>query len=439
MWSEDDIRTKVIYVWLREHGFEAQHIRVEFGFKIRAGKQILSTPRCDILVTDTAGRNLLIVEVKAPTVTLSDTDRDQAISYAGMVANGNQVPFVVLTNGSTTRIYESATRRLLDGEAVPSNHRYVQSGYIISGDDVALLKDLVDLFVSLTPENLLRFCKAQIDSRMRLLLGHEIDSGKKYIPKLYVDRTAAGEKLRRYLDDEACSVVFVIGKPQVGKTNFICHTVEQRISSGNPVLFFPAISMEDRLSNEIAKDFGWLFNGAVIDSAECWTRLHRVVRKAGKKLQLFVDGWNEGTREVIKSIHRDYDLFAGSDFQLVRLALYMKMMKRFIVRLYFDIPIPEDSVICIRRSLSRRMQTSTPIAQVKQHRISWLDFESEFSSIRLPLQTRKMVAHMMFRFHRMLSLGTPSSNGILSFTHRCRLKSMFLHAGHADALRRKTT
>ncbi len=317
VWSEDDIRTKVVYVWLREHGFSPRQIQVEFGFKVRAGRQLLSTPRSDVLVADGTGRNLLVVEVKAPAVTLTDADRDQAISYAGMVATGNQVPFVVLTNGSETRIYESATRRLLDGESISVNHRYAQAGYTISGDDLALLKDMVDLFVSLTPDNLQKFCSAQVDSRMRLLRGHELDGGKKYIPALYIERKAAAEELAKYLDDESRPVVFVVGKPQVGKTNFICHAVEQRLADGNPVLFFPAISMEDRLSNEIARDFGWLFNGAVIDSAECWTRLQRVVEKSGKKLQLFVDGWNEGTREVVKSIHRDYDLFQGHGVQLV--------------------------------------------------------------------------------------------------------------------------
>lgn len=317
VWSEDDVRTKVVYSWLREHGFSPQQIHVEFGFRIRSGRQFLSSPRTDALITDGSGRNLLVVEVKAPSVALTDADRDQAISYAGMVATGNQVPFVVLTNGSETRIYESATRRLLDGESISVNHRYAQSGYTISGDDLALLKDLVDLFVSLTPDNLQKFCSAQVDSRMRLLRGHELDGGKKYIPALYIERKAAAEELGKYLDDELRPVVFVIGKPQVGKTNFICHAVEQRLASGNPVLFFPAISMEDRLSNEIARDFGWLFNGAVIDSAECWTRLQRVVGKSGKKLQLFVDGWNEGTREVVRSIHRDYDLFQGHGVQLV--------------------------------------------------------------------------------------------------------------------------
>jgi len=218
-WSEDDIRTKVVYTWLREHGFSADQVHVELGFKIRSGRQLLSTPRTDILVTDGAGRNLLIIEVKAPSVTLTDADRDQAISYAGMVATGNQVPFVVLTNGSVTRIYESATRRLLDGEAISANHRYAQSGFIISGDDLGLLKELVELFVSLSPDNLQNFCMAQVDSRMRLLRGHEFDGGKKYIPELYIEREKASEELRRYLDIEHRPVIFVIGKPQVGKTN----------------------------------------------------------------------------------------------------------------------------------------------------------------------------------------------------------------------------
>ena len=40
VWSEEDVRTKVVYTWLREHGFAADEIQLEFGFRIRAGRQL---------------------------------------------------------------------------------------------------------------------------------------------------------------------------------------------------------------------------------------------------------------------------------------------------------------------------------------------------------------------------------------------------------------
>ncbi|MDA7979503.1 MAG: type I restriction enzyme HsdR N-terminal domain-containing protein [Pirellulales bacterium] len=317
VWSEDDVRTKVVYSWLREHGFAPQDIRIEFGFKIRAGRQIISTPRTDALVSNAQGQNLLVVEVKAPDLPLTDADRDQAISYAGMVAAGNQVPFVVLTNGVDTRLYESATRELLNGESVPTSHRYAKAGYVICGDDLGLLKEVIDSFVSLCPENLHKFCASQVDSRMNVLRGSDLHCGKKYIPDLYVKRPRVSDRLRNLLDSDKRPVVLLFGRPQVGKTNFVCHEVETRLSSGQPVLFYPAIGMLGRLTSEIANDFGWLFNGAAVNSVECWTRLLRIVEKSSERLVLFVDGWNEATQEIAQSIHRDFDLLQGRQVQLV--------------------------------------------------------------------------------------------------------------------------
>ena len=76
--SEEDIRTKVVYSWLVNHGFSPADISVEFSFELRFGhgicridgkpikqssKGTVFRPRADVLVRTSHGRNLMIVEV----------------------------------------------------------------------------------------------------------------------------------------------------------------------------------------------------------------------------------------------------------------------------------------------------------------------------------------------------------------------------------------
>ncbi|NJO49316.1 MAG: type I restriction enzyme HsdR N-terminal domain-containing protein [Leptolyngbyaceae cyanobacterium RM2_2_4] len=118
--SEEDIRTRVVATWLADHGFTAENISVEYSFEIRLGRGIFRVsseksvhssvfrPRADVLVRSCVdARNLLIVEVKAPDEPLDENAKEQGISYARLLRDGGIAPFVVLTNGSETNIYDS--------------------------------------------------------------------------------------------------------------------------------------------------------------------------------------------------------------------------------------------------------------------------------------------------------------------------------------------
>src|SRR5436305_2025552 len=113
LYSEEDIRAKVVMIWLADHGFSLTDISVEFSFEIRLGRKILTNdwqqskkdssqvfrPRADILVRSCDGRNLLIVEVKSPDESLDNDVREQGICYARLLRKGGIAPFVILTNG----------------------------------------------------------------------------------------------------------------------------------------------------------------------------------------------------------------------------------------------------------------------------------------------------------------------------------------------------
>ena len=137
--SEDDIRTKVVYPWLVASGFKPAEISIEFSFEIRLGRSLyriggpnkttksasapkserLARPRTDVLVR-LGVMNLMIVEVKAPNESIDATARDQGISYARLLPQ--IAPFVVVTNGSNTAVYDSITREELSGGLIPHDH-----------------------------------------------------------------------------------------------------------------------------------------------------------------------------------------------------------------------------------------------------------------------------------------------------------------------------
>jgi hypothetical protein len=321
--SEDDIRTKVVMSWLLDHGISTADIRIEFAFTVRLGRTTIAvgdrpyrTPRADVLVRRSDGRNLLIVEVKAPGEPLDDEVRDQGISYARGITTGNMPPFVVLTNGAECRIIDTLTKGDIQGTRIPIDHPHVAAGYRISGDDIALRAEALELLVSLSPENLLQFCKDQCAHHMGRLRSDDLYSGKKYLPKVYVDRATSNEELARLLNEQN-RVILVIGQPQVGKTNFICHQVESRLASGQPCLFFPAIGMRGSLFAEIAEDFGHLLGDTRATPFEVLAKLRRIVARWDKPLLLFVDGWNEATAEIARAIDSDASRLSSHPLQLV--------------------------------------------------------------------------------------------------------------------------
>ena len=180
--SEDDIRTKIVYPWLTDSGLRPADISVEFSFEVnigrgvyqiggsgRGGESFVARPRTDVLVRHLQ-MNLMIVEVKAPGEPLDDAARDQGISYARLLPQ--IAPFVVVTNGHRTIVYDAITREELSGTTVPSDHPGLRGGFRVSGDELRWRVEALEAFVSLSPDNLLTFCERQIDFRMRRLRTH---------------------------------------------------------------------------------------------------------------------------------------------------------------------------------------------------------------------------------------------------------------------------
>lgn len=293
--SEDDIRSKVVYEWLKDCGLKESNIIIEYSINLRIGRGIKNiNSRTDVLVKNDLGQNLLIVEVKRPNHSLKDIDGQQALSYARALAEGGIAPFTILTNGKDVKIYDSVTGEEIIDNIISNTHPYVKNGFFVSGDALQAKAEALEYLVSYSKENLLIFCKAQVEHRMKLLKSNDLFSGKKYIPQLYVERSKAKKDLEGKLfnKDNPNQIVLVIGPPQHGKTCFLCNTVESFINNEIPVLFYPAISLKKGLLNEIQDDFEWFFGEQSIPS-HLINRINKITKQIGQNLIIVIDGWNE--------------------------------------------------------------------------------------------------------------------------------------------------
>jgi hypothetical protein len=199
--SEEHVRVNIVYAWLTEHGFNRQQIKLEPSFTFPVGRNVFRVDsekalhnninsRADILVKSGDGKhNLMIFEVKAPNEPLNTGVKVQALSYARQLLkdDGGIPPFVVLTNGKESLIYNSITEEIIDKNTRLIDHPYIVKGVSISIDEELLIEAL-EKFISLSSENLMVFCRGQVEYRMNSLKSDDPLMDKKYIPKLYIDR-----------------------------------------------------------------------------------------------------------------------------------------------------------------------------------------------------------------------------------------------------------
>jgi Type I restriction enzyme R protein N terminus (HSDR_N) len=288
--NEEEIKIKYILPWLAETGVRSDEIQLERSFSLKIGKNtiVVNSPdrrtdsvgaRLDILISR-GGRNLLIVETKAQDLALTDEDRDQAISYARLVHP--IAPYAVVTNGREFRLYDSLTKEQIQ----PSE---ISVRGFCAALPTNLIEEAQELFLYSSQENLLSFCKAQVNRELELIKGTISDLDKKYIPELHVTREAVSNAITR-LNHGAKPGLILVGESGRGKTCDICWTVEHLLQSGQPVLFFNGLHIESDIVHGIASEFCWVFGGA---DSEIVT-LKRLARLAqGKPLTIVVDGIDE--------------------------------------------------------------------------------------------------------------------------------------------------
>lgn len=389
--SEDDIRSTIVVAWLADHGFTARDIAVERGFEIRLGRGVfrvdagrlavnkqanlvgtIARPRIDLLVKGQDRRNLLVIEVKKERDAFSDEEKEQAISYARLLKTGGMAPFVILTNGKHTQIFDTYTAQNIVGNSIPSTHPHVKAGFRISGDDLALRAEALETLISISSENLLAFCQGQVRHGMRRLRSEDIFSGKKYIPSLYVERGDARVALEKRLLDPESKVTLLIGPPQQGKTCLISRTAEQWLAADKPCLFYSAIGLQSGLGTEIKEDFVWTL-GDASDLPRLISKLSRILERSNQRLIIFIDGWNELGPELALDIDRTLErVLSKSD----NIAIVLSATNRTLSTLLLD---PVGNPTFLADTLSLGMKTLKDLEIDPSRRIPGIIALGEFS------------------------------------------------------------
>ena len=104
---EEEVRQKTLYLLVERLNVPSGLVAVEYSVKVNGLDK-----RADAVVFGNEGRPLMIVECKAPSVTLTEAVLEQALRYHSVL----QPQYLLLTNGMVSYCYkaEGASLRPLD-------------------------------------------------------------------------------------------------------------------------------------------------------------------------------------------------------------------------------------------------------------------------------------------------------------------------------------
>jgi hypothetical protein len=295
--NEEEIKLKYVLPWLTEAGIRAEELQFERSFNLKIGKNTVIVGatnrkrtssvagRLDILVRRNE-ENLLIVEVKAEHLSLSDDDRDQAISYARLVHP--MAPYALITNGRDFRLYDCLSKNRIEPETIKVR------GFTATFPADAI-EEAQELFLRSSKANLLAFCQAQVSNELAPLKGNLSQLERKYVPELHLVREVVSKSINDFLTSPQPGLMLV-GHSGSGKTCNTCWAVEELLKNDFPVLFFNGLFLERDIVHAIASEFSWAFGS--LDNEV--TILRRLVRSIGEQPLIVVvdavDEWTYGPR-----------------------------------------------------------------------------------------------------------------------------------------------
>jgi type I site-specific restriction-modification system R (restriction) subunit len=107
---EEEVRQKALYLLVEHLRVPAGLVAVEYSLKVNGMDK-----RADVVVFGKDGRPLMIVECKAPSVTLTEAVLDQAVRYHSALSPS----FLLLTNGSSTYCFKAESQGLRSMDHLP--------------------------------------------------------------------------------------------------------------------------------------------------------------------------------------------------------------------------------------------------------------------------------------------------------------------------------
>lgn len=265
--NEENVKQIVLNI-LQSWSFDIDELNLEKSFTIKFGKNVVrvdnlksittTSPRADILVTKN-NKNLFIFELKADNVQIDDEDIKQGISYARLTES--ITPYVVITNGKDTRIFNAYNNEELKQNDENFTIKIKNFDYTLSTDIENLYYQATKYLIGMSSQNLSIFCKQQIESRMETLKGTNVNDDEKYIPELFIERESIIECFEDFLkSDSTC--FSIIGESGTGKTNVICDLALRYASNNYPnylSYFYTCHELYNSIGENLKEDFNLHF------------------------------------------------------------------------------------------------------------------------------------------------------------------------------------
>lgn len=288
--NEEEIRGKLVLPYLEDLGFDLSEISLEKSFKIRLGKLVRQiSGRSDVLCKKN-GKNLFIIELKRDSKKINQDDIDQGISYATALIDGI-APFTIISNGNTTKIFDSITRKELSGTKISDQSNFWQNGCILSTEEdfqirFAALKN----FISFSGDNLKVFCESQVKDRMGPIMGSLENMTSKFVEELHLQRDGLRTAFSAFVKSEY-SVFGLVGMAGVGKTSSMCHLTLNSLKD-EFVFFYNATIFNKSPLHYISNDLNLFFSGKS-ESDLVLKKLDELGRVVNKSVLIFIDGIDE--------------------------------------------------------------------------------------------------------------------------------------------------
>jgi len=307
--TEEDVRTKIVYPFLRRMGVNLDEIYLEKNIKIRLGQQEKDLRgRIDILVKNKADENLIVFEVKNPSHKLNNNDIEQGLSYAKLIS-GNIAPITVITNGIDTLVYDTIEyKRITDLSIDFINYSDIN---LPSSTTKKLRNEALSILIEQEQTELFNeFFNDYLSNNLVPLVG-QFDSAKKYSKDLYVSLNKDISEIEN-IDNK--QIFLVSGAPQTGKTNYLIHNALRiNFELKDHTIFLSAYNLASvSLAEEIQKAFNSFYGFKHIDHRYLFKQICK-----SKKIYLFIDGLNEVSNKNRGLILKDLSHYANQGIRIV--------------------------------------------------------------------------------------------------------------------------
>lgn len=299
--NEEDIKSKILIPYLMSLGIKTSELSFEKNFTIKLGKGTHSLKgdavhgRLDILCHKN-NQNLFIVEAKSSNIKINQKDIDQGISYARLL---DQIaPFVIVTNGETTKIFDSITKDELSDTNISESSEFWKNGCILGSErDLKIRSEALLHFISYNDENLSIFAKEQVKLRMSTLVDEDHPLEAKYNKSLFVERINVIDEFKYFINSDM-SFFAILGESGVGKTNSICHLCETKYL--NTTHFFYNASLSSyNITEQIANDFNMFFS-SIINSNVILKDINNIAKRLNKVFIFFIDAIDESSNKTLR-------------------------------------------------------------------------------------------------------------------------------------------